>query len=332
MTRPPVPLSTPFGALVLPHRPSGSGSTGTSGSGSGNVSGNVSGPSGSAASDSSPGGAPSVGEVWLVGGGPGDPDLLTVRARRLLDEADVVVHDRLGPVSVLTELPESVQLVDVGKRPHHHPVPQEEINQLLVDHAKRGRKVVRLKGGDPFVLGRGGEELAACHEAGVACHVVPGISSAVAAPAAAGIPVTHRGLSTGVVTVSGHDELDLPALATTPHTVVVLMGMGRLHEITAGLVRHGRDPQTPAAVIQQAWTPWQREVRAPLSELAGAVAREGLTNPAVIVVGAVAGLPAQVSGVQVSGAQVSGVQVTGAPDQGAGASAAAGAPAGRLSA
>ena len=146
---------------------------------------------------------------------------------------------------MLTELPESVQLVDVGKRPHHHPVPQEEINQLLVDHAKRGRKVVRLKGGDPFVLGRGGEELAACHEAGVPCHVVPGISSAVAAPAAAGIPVTHRGLSTGVVTVSGHDELDLPALATTPHTVVVLMGMGRLHEITAGLVRHGRDEGLP---------------------------------------------------------------------------------------
>lgn len=330
MTRPPVPLSTPFGTLVLPHRPSGSGSTGTSGSGtSGSGSGNVSGPSGSAASDSSPGGAPSVGEVWLVGGGPGEPDLLTVRARRLLDEADVVVHDRLGPVSVLTELPESVQLVDVGKRPHHHPVPQEEINQLLVDHAKRGRKVVRLKGGDPFVLGRGGEEMAACVEAGVPCHVVPGISSAMAAPAAAGIPVTHRGLATGVLTVSGHDELDLPALAATPHTVVVLMGMGRLHEITAGLVRHGRDPQTPAAVIQQAWTPWQREVRAPLSDLAGAVAREGLTNPAVIVVGAVAGLP---TAQQVT---VPADQVTCAPAsayQAAGTSTAPTRPAGRLSA
>lgn len=226
------------------------------------------------------------GTVYLVGGGPGDPDLLTVRARRLLDAADVVVHDRLGPVSMLAEL--DADLVDVGKSPWHHAVPQQRIHEILIEQARRGRIVVRLKGGDPFVLGRGGEEVLACHAAGVPCEVVPGVSSAVAAPTAAGIPVTHRGVASGVLTISGHDELDPSLLATWPHTIVILMGMSRLDELVGGLLAAGKDPATPTAVVQQAWTADQRAVRAPLHALPAVSRAARLHNPAVIVIGEVA--------------------------------------------
>ncbi|MDE9365560.1 uroporphyrinogen-III C-methyltransferase [Luteipulveratus sp. YIM 133132] len=228
------------------------------------------------------------GRVVLVGGGPGSPDLLTLRARRELARADVVVTDRLAPTDVLRELAHEVEVVDVGKTPYHHPIPQPEINRILVERAQRGQYVVRLKGGDPFVLGRGGEELLACREAGVEVDVVPGVTSALAAPAAANIPVTHRGTATGFLVVSGHDELETSVLAQWPGTILVLMGMSRLHELTSRLLRDGRDPQTAAAVVHRAWTPRQRVVRGTLADIAERVTAAGVANPSVIVIGDVA--------------------------------------------
>jgi uroporphyrin-III C-methyltransferase / precorrin-2 dehydrogenase / sirohydrochlorin ferrochelatase len=233
---------------------------------------------------------PGPGSVALVGGGPGDPGLVTTRGRRLLAEADVVVVDRLAPRALLEELDEDVLVVDVGKTPDHHPVPQEEINRLLVEHATAGRRVVRLKGGDPFVLGRGGEEALACRAAGVPVEVVPGVTSAVAVPAAAGIPVTHRGLSRQVTVATGHDDLEWPALAAVEGTLVLLMGVTRLGETAARLLEHGKDPTTPVAVVESGFTPAQRTTVATLATIAEVARARRVRNPAVIVVGAVVGL------------------------------------------
>lgn len=227
------------------------------------------------------------GRVVLVGGGPGAADLLTLRGRRELARADVVVTDRLAPLDVLNELPTAPEIVHVGKNPYHHPVPQDEINRILVDRAQQGQYVVRLKGGDPFVLGRGGEELVYCRRHGVPVDVVPGVSSALAGPAAAHIPLTHRGIATGFVVRSGHADLDTASLATTGDTIVVLMGMARLGELCAGLVRDGMDPATPAAVVHKAWLPDQRVVRATVATLADKIAAQRVTNPAVVVIGTV---------------------------------------------
>lgn len=227
----------------------------------------------------------SRGRVTLIGGGPGDPGLLTVRGRDELLAADVVVADRLGPTDMLAELGVTAEVVDVGKRPYHHPVPQEQINRILVERATAGQRVARLKGGDPFVLGRGGEEYAACLAAGVAVQVVPGVSSAIAAPAAATIPVTHRGVSTGVLLISGHDALEPELLVRWPHTIVVLMGMARLRELAAALLRAGMAPDRPAAVVERAWTSSQRCVRGTVRTIAEDVARLGVQNPATIVIG-----------------------------------------------
>lgn len=226
-----------------------------------------------------------AGRVVLVGGGPGADDLITVRGLRALEQADVVVVDRLAPHGILRELPSGTEVIDVGKTPHHHPVPQDEINALLVDRATQGKVVVRLKGGDPFVLGRGGEELLACHAAGIPVDVVPGVTSAFAAPAAADIPVTHRKVSHGVLVISGHDDLDPDTLARWPHTIVVLMGMGRLRELAANLVRAGKSPDASVAVVQSAWTSDQRQVSGSLATIADRVAESGIGNPAVIVIG-----------------------------------------------
>ena len=231
---------------------------------------------------------PPVGRVVLVGGGPGAPDLLTVRAIRALESADVIFYDRIGPVDYLAELPQHPELIDVGKRPGNHPVPQWRIDELIVDHALAGRTVVRLKGGDPFVLGRGGEEWAACLKAGVPVEVVPGVSAMTAAPAAVGIPVTQRGRSTGVLMISGHEDIDVAPLVAWPHTIVVLMGMKRLAMLCADLAAAGKRASTPVAVVQSAWTPEQREVRGTLETIVAAVAAAGITNPAVIVIGEVA--------------------------------------------
>jgi uroporphyrin-III C-methyltransferase/precorrin-2 dehydrogenase/sirohydrochlorin ferrochelatase len=236
---------------------------------------------------------PGPGRVYLVGGGPGDPGLITTRGRRLLADADVVVVDRLAPWALLDELDPEVLVIDVGKAPEHHAVPQEEINRLLVEHAQAGAVVVRLKGGDPFVLGRGGEEVQACRAAGVTVDVVPGVTSAFAVPAAAGIPVTHRGLARGVTVVTGHDDLDWRSLAALDGTLVLLMGVSRLARIAQQLVAHGRSATTPVAVVESGWTPEQRTTTGTLADIAATAADRGVRAPAVVVVGDVAALADQ---------------------------------------
>ncbi|MGN6600674.1 MAG: uroporphyrinogen-III C-methyltransferase, partial [Actinomycetes bacterium] len=233
-----------------------------------------------------------TGRVALVGGGPGDVELLTLRGRRLLDEADVVVADRLGPRGVLDELRPEVLVIDVGKAPGAHPVPQHEINALLVDHALEGKRVVRLKGGDPFVFGRGSEELDACRAAGVPVEVVPGVTSAFSVPAAAGIPVTARGHARHVTVLTGHDASDLttPMLATTGGTLVVLMGVATLPRLVDGLLAAGRSPHTPVAIVESGWTPQQRTTRARLDGIVEAARLAAVGSPAVVVVGDVAAL------------------------------------------
>jgi uroporphyrin-III C-methyltransferase / precorrin-2 dehydrogenase / sirohydrochlorin ferrochelatase len=230
------------------------------------------------------------GSVALVGGGPGDPGLVTTRGRQLLADADVVVADRLGPRSLLDELGEDVEVVDVGKAPGNHPVPQQEINRILVDRAQRGRRVVRLKGGDPYVLGRGGEEALACRAAGVPVEVVPGVTSAFSVPAAAGIPVTHRGLAKQVTVVSGHEDLDWASLAALEGTLVVLMGVSLLDRTAERLVGHGRDPDTPVAVVEDGYGPRQRTTVGTLATIGGLARERGVRAPAVVVVGDVVDL------------------------------------------
>jgi uroporphyrin-III C-methyltransferase / precorrin-2 dehydrogenase / sirohydrochlorin ferrochelatase len=233
------------------------------------------------------------GSVALVGGGPGDADLITVRGRRLVDAADVIVVDRLAPRDLLDGLSDDIEIIDCGKSAHRHNLTQDQINAVLVERAQAGKRVVRLKGGDPFVFGRGGEEVLACVAAGVTVTVVPGISSALAAPAAAGIPLTHRGLAADFTVVSGHldpgrppeDGLDWDYLANGPSTLVLLMAMDRLDKIARELIDRGRDPHTPAAAIENATLPRQRVARAQLHELADAVAAAGLAAPAVVVIG-----------------------------------------------
>jgi uroporphyrin-III C-methyltransferase len=233
-----------------------------------------------------------AGTVHLVGGGPGDPGLITARGLELLRRADVVVHDRLIGPELLHEAWVGAELVDVGKGPGHAALSQEEINGLLVDRARAGREVVRLKGGDPFVFGRGSEELTACREAGVPCEVVPGVSSAIAGPAAAGIPVTARGIARSFAVVTAHQagesaEHDVAPLAGVD-TIVVLMGRASLPSFTARLIGAGRDPDTPAACIQSATTPAQRVTLATLATIAEAAERDGLEAPIVTVIGEVA--------------------------------------------
>jgi uroporphyrin-III C-methyltransferase/precorrin-2 dehydrogenase/sirohydrochlorin ferrochelatase len=231
------------------------------------------------------------GRVVLVGGGPGAPDLMTIRGRRALSEADVVVTDRLGPTSLLDDLPETVEVVDVGKTPGHHAVTQEEINRIIVEQASRGRTVVRLKGGDPYLFGRGGEEVLACRAHGIPVEVVPGVSSALAAPAAADIPLTHRGVVAGAHVTHGHGTLDATAVAGVVDgtaTLVVLMGVGLLARHVEQLLDAGADPATPVAVVENGTLPTQRTTRAPLEGIVAAAAAAGVQAPAVIVVGAVA--------------------------------------------
>jgi len=208
-----------------------------------------------------------AGRVDLVGGGPGPTDLMTIRGRRLLAEADVVVADRLGPADVLAELDSDVEVIDVGKRPGHHPVPQEEINQILVDRARLGLRVVRLKGGDPFVYGRGGEEVAACLAAGVPVEVVPGLTSVVSVPQAAGIPVTHRGTAVGFHVVNGQAEVTsstLDALRDDSVTTVVLMGVAALRKLVSAAVEAGVPASRPVAIVENGHTPQQRTTRTTL--------------------------------------------------------------------
>ena len=242
--------------------------------------------------DSAPGGAGCApGVVYLVGAGPGDPGLLTCRALRLLQTAEVVLHDALITAEVLALVPQSAARVRVGKRSGHHLARQGGIAAMLIAHARDGRRVVRLKGGDPGVFGRGGEEMQALRQAGVCYELVPGVSSALAASGLSGIPLTHRRLSGAVTILTGHSAATLDrsgisweALAAIDHTLVVLMGLGRLPIIAARLQEAGRPPDTPVAVVQSASTAGQRTVRGTLSSIADACAASGIAAPATVIV------------------------------------------------
>lgn len=224
------------------------------------------------------------GSVALVGGGPGDTGLITVRGRRLLGQADVVVADRLGPRELLNELAPDVRVIEVGKTPGHHPVPQAGINRILVEEALKGHRVVRLKGGDPYVLGRGGEEAEYCRQHGVEVEVVSGVTSAISVPAAAGIPVTHRGLAKGFSVVTGHEELsEVPARAD--HTIVLLMGVGQLRESASALGKAGLPAGTPVGIVENGYLPDQRVTIGTLGSIADQAEAAGVANPAVIVIG-----------------------------------------------
>jgi len=237
-----------------------------------------------------------TGRVVLVGAGPGDPELITLRGARALGESDVVVYDRLVAPALLDLAPPDAERIYVGKEPGRPSMPQREIERLLVDRALDGAVVVRLKGGDPFVFGRGGEEVAACVAAGVPCEFVPGVSAAVAAPAAAGIPVTHRGVARSFAVVTGSmaqdDEVDLSRVAGAD-TLVVLMAAGRLAQTCADLIAAGRPTDQPAAIVQWAWTPDQRSVVGTLADLLILAEAASIGPPATLVVGEVAALPEQ---------------------------------------
>jgi uroporphyrin-III C-methyltransferase/precorrin-2 dehydrogenase/sirohydrochlorin ferrochelatase len=235
------------------------------------------------------------GLVYLVGAGPGDPELLTLRAVALMREAEVVVHDYLVSDEVLGFVNPRAERIYAGKRQGCHALSQDEINKLLVALARRGKRVVRLKGGDPFIFGRGGEEAEFCARHGVRFEVVPGVTSASGAAAYSGIPLTHRETSRAVVFVTGHlkdgtCDLDWPMLARPRQTVVIYMGITRVAEICRELVAHGLDPSTPAAAIERATTPEQRVVAATVGTLAAATAGARVKPPALIVVGEVVSL------------------------------------------
>jgi uroporphyrinogen III methyltransferase/synthase len=240
-----------------------------------------------------------TGIVYLVGGGPGDPKLITVRGAEVLARADVVVYDRLASPALLDLAPGHAERVYAGKEPGRAQMAQEAISALLVERGLAGQAVVRLKGGDPFVFGRGGEEALACAEAGVPFEVVPGVSSAIAAPASVGIPVTHRGIarSLAIVTAStAHgDGVDLSEVAVATDTLVLLMAAGRLEATCAELVAAGRPADEPAAIVQWAWTPDQRSVVGTLATLPALALAASIGPPATLVVGAVAALGDQLA-------------------------------------
>lgn len=236
----------------------------------------------------------SSGIVYLVGAGPGDPDLLTLRAHRLLQRCDALVHDALVPLELLELLPEGCAVHPVGKRRGHHSVPQPSTNELLVELAGRHRCIVRLKGGDPFLFGRGGEEAAYLASRGIAVEVVPGVTAGIAAPAYAGIPVTHRRAGSSVTFVTGHEEIDKDragvdwrGLARSSDGLVIYMGLHNLHRIAEELLAGGLAAETPAAVIQQGSVSGQRLLIAPLAELADAADAQQISAPAIVVVGQV---------------------------------------------
>jgi uroporphyrin-III C-methyltransferase len=228
-----------------------------------------------------------MAKVWLIGAGPGDPELMTLKAARALGAADVVLIDDLVSRGCLAHARSDAKVIEAGKRGGCKATPQEFIERLMIQYARQGKTVARLKGGDPFVFGRGGEELEALRAAGIDVEVIPGITAGVGAPATLGIPVTHRGVSRGVIFVTGHTrdgaEPDWPALARTGLTLVIYMGITRLPEITAALLRAGMSPDTPSCAIENGTLRNQRQVIAPLATLARRAA--GLTSPAIVVIG-----------------------------------------------
>ncbi len=245
-----------------------------------------------------------TGTVYLVGAGPGDPRLLTLRGAELLQRADVVVFDRLAPLALLDLAPARAELIDAGKAPGGSGLSQDDINRVVVERALAGNDVVRLKGGDPFVFGRGGEEAMACVRARVPFEVVPGVTSAVAAPAYTGIPLTHRGVASSfavvTATLEGGEGNDLARIGAAVDTLVVLMAAGRLEAVCRTLMDSGRPPDEPAAVIQWATTSLQRSIRCTLAEVASAAEAAGIGSPATLVVGRVAALADELSWLEVA--------------------------------
>ncbi len=237
-----------------------------------------------------------IGTVYLVGAGPGDPGLITVKGLALVQRADVIIHDRLIPHELLSEARPDAEIIDAGKAQHDHRIPQSQINALLVEKAREGKQVVRLKGGDPFVFGRGGEEALYCHEAGVPFIVVPGVTSAVAVPAYAGIPVTDRTLASAFTVFTGHENptkpesaIDYPALvaAARAGTLVMLMGVTYLGQIAESLLAAGLDGDIPAACIESGTLPAQRVIEGTLGTIADLAAAADVQSPALFVVGQV---------------------------------------------
>ena len=234
-----------------------------------------------------------VGKVWLVGAGPGDIGLFTLKGMDVLNQADVVVYDSLVGQGVLSKVPASVKLINVGKRASHHTMPQEEINKVLLEEVLKGYRVVRLKGGDPFLFGRGGEELELLKEHGIPYEVVPGVTSPLAVPAYNGIPVTHRDFCSSLHIITGHKragqeyDIDFEALVRTKGTLVFLMGVSALDDIMQGLLKAGMDPDMPAAILQKGTTADQKRIVATVSDLKKEVERQGIETPAIIVVGKV---------------------------------------------
>ena len=236
----------------------------------------------------------SIGKVYLVGAGPGDPDLISVKGLRLLRRADIVIYDRLIPFELLLEPRPEAELIDAGKQPTRHRLAQTDINACLIDRARAGNTVVRLKGGDPLIFGRGGEEAMACHEEGIPFEIVPGVSSAFAVPAYAGIPLTHRQVSSSFTVITGHEDpakpessINYSALAQLGGTVVIMMGVNRLGEITNQLQKHGMDNLTPAAIIEWGATPRQRTIVGKLDTVADLALAHDIQPPAITVVGEV---------------------------------------------
>ena len=242
-----------------------------------------------------------AGTVWLVGAGPGDPELLTVKALRVLQDADVIVHDGLVAGEILDLAPAAARRIGVAKRKSRHSFAQDEINRMLVAFAREGLTVVRLKGGDPFIFGRGGEELEACRAAGVDCRVIPGVSAALAAAAGAGAPLTHRGAAQSVTFVTAHatggtePDLDWASLARPNQTVVIYMGVSVAGQVADHLIGAGRAGTTPALIVENASRPDERRRRTTLAGLAGAAA--GLTGPALLMVGEAMDLATEIDGV-----------------------------------
>jgi uroporphyrin-III C-methyltransferase/precorrin-2 dehydrogenase/sirohydrochlorin ferrochelatase len=245
---------------------------------------------------------PRAGTVAIIGGGPGDPGLITVRGRQLLAEADVVLTDRLAPRSLLDELRADVEIIDASKIPYGRAMAQEHINAALISHARAGRFVARLKGGDPFVFGRGAEEVLACLRAGVPVTVVPGVTSAVAVPASAWVPVTHRGVAQDFHVVSVHvppgdarSTVNWELLGGSSGTLVLLMAVERIGAVAGELLRHGRRPDTPVSVIADGTLPTQRTINSTLEQVEGLVVKEGIRPPAVVVVGDVVNVAAEIT-------------------------------------
>lgn len=239
----------------------------------------------------------SEGKVYIVGAGPGDPELITVKAERLIRNADVILYDRLVSEEILALASEGCEKIYVGKHPGEPSTPQERINEILIDRARKGRNIVRLKGGDPFLFGRGGEEALELSRASVTYEVVPGITSAIAVPAYAGIPVTHRHVASSVAFVTGHEAsnkkkgtVEWEQIAGSVDTIVVMMGIGNLGSIAARLISGGRDPGTPVAIIEKGTTGSQRTITGVLGDIEGKARAEGIRPPAIVIVGGVVDL------------------------------------------